>query len=185
MAQWIVDDSNNGDFLTIAEAIAVAAKNDQIIVTGGNDNIHNEVNIVVNQSLTIKSDSDGVTIDGGDTGRVFLVDDGDDLTQLKVKLQDLIITGGNAEDLGGGILNKEKLTVKNSLVTGNTAQLRGGGIYNLDGELKLKNSVITDNTAVQASGGGISNTGKLKVQNSTIENNFASAGGGASTPKRC
>ena len=40
MTKWIVDDSNNGDFRTIAEAIAAADKGDEIIVTGGDDNIH-------------------------------------------------------------------------------------------------------------------------------------------------
>ena len=178
MTKWIVDDSNNGDFRTIAEAIAAAEKGDEIIVTGGDDNIHNEADIVINKELVIKSDSNGATIDAQGVDRVFLIDDGDDTTQLKVELKDLIITGGNAEDLGGGILNSEKLTVKNTIVTGNTAQLRGGGIYNLDGELKVKDSVISENISVTASGGGISNTGKLKVENSIIENNSASAGGG-------
>ena len=137
MTTWIVDDNNNGDFLTIAEAIAAASAGDKIIVTGGDDNIHNEADIVVDKKLTIKSDSDGATIDAQGNGRVFLIDDGDETTQLKVKIKDLTITGGNAADVGGGILNLEKLTVKDSIITGNAAQLRGGGIFNADGELKV------------------------------------------------
>ncbi|MGK7897371.1 MAG: hypothetical protein AB4372_28065, partial [Xenococcus sp. (in: cyanobacteria)] len=177
MATLIVDDSNNGNFLTIAKAIAAASEGDKIIVTGGDDNIHNEANIVVNKELTIKSDSDGATIDALGAGRVFVIDDGDETTKLEVKLKDLTITGGNAADVGGGILNLEKLTLKDSSIMGNAAQLRGGGIFNV-GELRVKDSVISENLAVQASGGGISNVGKLTVKDSIIENNFASAGGG-------
>jgi hypothetical protein len=188
MTTWIVDDSNNGngDFSTIAEAIANAAAGDKIIVTGGDDNIHNEANITVDKELTIKSDFDGVTIDAQGAGRVFLIDDNNDETQLKVKFKGLTITGGSAvgdgenqEDLlGGGILNKEQLTVKYSTITENTAQLRGGGIYNDGGQLIVEHSVISKNISEEASGGGISNTGNLEVNYSIIENNDASAGGG-------
>ena len=52
MTTWIVDDSNNGDFSTIAEAVAAATEGDKIVVTGGDDNIHNEANIVVNKTKT-------------------------------------------------------------------------------------------------------------------------------------
>ena len=126
MTTWIVDDSNNGDFLTIAEAIAAASMGDKIIVTGGDDNIHEEANIVVNKELTIKSDSNGATIDAQGAGRVFLIDDGDETTKLEVKLKDLTITGGvvGSDDpeaqqfqIGAGILNLEKLTVKDSIIT--------------------------------------------------------------------
>ncbi|MDJ0660694.1 MAG: hypothetical protein QNJ42_14580 [Crocosphaera sp.] len=178
MADWLVDDSGNGDFLTIAEAIAAAEKGDKIIVTGGDDNLHQEANILIDKKLTIKSDSDGATIDAQGIDRVFLIDDGDVDSQVDVKLEGLAITGGNTEDIGGAILNKEKLTIKDSIITGNTATIRGGGIYNMDGELKIENSIIKENTALRSSGGGISNTGKLEVKDSVIENNFASAGGG-------
>ncbi len=178
MTNWLVDDSGNGDFLTIAEAIAAADTGDKIIVTGGEDNLHQEANILIDKKLTIQSDSDGVTLDAQGIDRVFLIDDGNVDSQLDVKLQGLTITGGNTEDVGGAILNKEKLTIKDSIITGNTAQIRGGGIYNMDGELKIENSIIKENTALKSSGGGISNTGKLEVKDSVIDNNFASAGGG-------
>ncbi|MGK7956510.1 MAG: hypothetical protein AB4063_14865 [Crocosphaera sp.] len=178
MTRWLVDDSGNGDFLTIAEAIAKAEKGDTIIVTGGEDNLHHEADIIVNKSLTIMSDLDGATIDAQGVDRVFLVDDGNVKSQIDVKLKNLTITGGNTQDIGGGILNKESLTINNSIITDNTAQIRGGGIYNMDGELKIYNSTIRENTAVEASGGGISNTGKLEIIYSVIDNNFASAGGG-------
>ncbi|MDJ0510927.1 MAG: hypothetical protein QNJ64_16980 [Crocosphaera sp.] len=176
MAKLFVD--GNGDFLSIAEAIAAAKEGDNIIVTGGEDNLHQEANIIIDKSVTIQSDSDGATIDAQGRERVFLIDDGDATSQLNVQLEDLTLTGGNSKDIGGAILNKENLTVNNSIITGNTAQLRGGGIYNLDGELKIYSSTIRDNTAVKASGGGISNTGKLEIKYSAIHNNSASAGGG-------
>ncbi|MGK7940010.1 MAG: hypothetical protein AB4062_07635 [Crocosphaera sp.] len=178
MTKLFVDDSGNGDFLTIAEAIAHSGEGNKIIVTGGEDNRHQEANIIINKSVTIQSDSDGATIDAQGRDRVFLVDDGDATSQLNVHLEGLTITGGNTQDIGGGILNKESLTIKNSVITDNTAQIRGGGIYNMDGELKIYSSTIRNNTAVQASGGGISNTGKLAIKYSAINNNSASAGGG-------
>ena len=56
MTTWIVDDSNNGDFITIAEAIAAASEGDKIIVTGGDDNIHNEAKFsLITLFLTLSS----------------------------------------------------------------------------------------------------------------------------------
>ena len=137
MTTWLVDDSGNGDFLTIAEAIEAAQTGDNIIVTGGEDNLHHEADIIVNKSLTIQSDSDGATIDAQGIDRVFLINDGDANSQIDVTLERLTITGGNSQNIGGGILNKESLTIRNSVITDNTAQIRGGGIYNMDGELKI------------------------------------------------
>ncbi|MGK7957427.1 MAG: hypothetical protein AB4063_19565 [Crocosphaera sp.] len=178
MGKIFVDDSGNGDFLTIAEAIAVAKRDDNIIVTGGEDNVHQEADIIIDKRVTIQSDSDGATIDAQGKGRVFLIDDGDATSQFNVELKNLTLTGGNSKDIGGAILNKEKLTIKNTVITGNTAQLRGGGIYNDDGNLFIKDSVVKENRALQASGGSISNTGRLEVRDTIIENNIASAGGG-------
>ncbi len=178
MAKLFVDDSGNGDFLTIAEAIAAAKRGDNIIVTGGEDNLHQEANITIDKRVTIQSDSDGATIDAQGLDRVFLIDDGDATSQFNVELKNLTLTGGNSKDIGGAILNKEKLTIKNTVITGNTAQLRGGGIYNDDGSLFIKDSVVKENRALEASGGGISNTGKLEVKDTIIKNNIASAGGG-------
>ena len=176
--KWLVDDNGNGDFLTIAEAIAASDKGDEIIVTGGEDNLHQEANIIINKEIKIKSDSDGATIDAQGRDRIFLVDDGDATSQVKVKLEKLTLMGGNSKDVGGAILNKEELTIKDSVITRNTAQLRGGGIYNAEGKLKVEDSVISENRTIEANGGGISNSAELEVKDSIIENNIASAGGG-------
>ena len=178
MGKFIVDDNNNGDFSTIAEAIAVASKGDEIIVTGGDDNIHNEANIAIDKELKIKSDSNGAIINGDGAGRIFTIDDGDADNLIKVELEKLTITGGISDDIGGAILNNEKLTIKESTITGNTALLRGGGVYNLDGELKVEKSEFSDNIAIERGGGGIFSTGELKVKETTIENSFANGGGG-------
>ncbi|MGK7940940.1 MAG: hypothetical protein AB4062_12490 [Crocosphaera sp.] len=178
MTKWLVDDSGNGDFLTIAEAIAASVEGDKIIVNGGKDNLHQEANILIDKSVTIQSDSDSATIDAQGQGRIFLVDDGNATSQINVNLQGLKLKGGNSQDIGGAILNTENLTIKDTVITDNIAQLRGGGIYNADGKLIIDNSVIKENRTLQASGGGISNTGQLEVTKTTIKNNFASAGGG-------
>ena len=95
MAELFVDDSGNGDFLTIAEAIAVAKRDDKIIVTGGEDNLHKEANITIDKRVTIQSDSDGATIDA--QGQDFIADfmDGQDFLGLSDGLtyEDLTFSG--------------------------------------------------------------------------------------------
>jgi Ca2+-binding RTX toxin-like protein len=182
-ATLTVDDDSNGDYTTLADAIVAANDGDTIIVTGGNDNIHNESNILINKSLTIQGDGNA-TIDADNLGRVFNVDDESYLSVLEVTIDGLTITGGNiSRGSGGGIRNNgENLTVTNSVITGNNA-FQGGGIYTTSyygGSLTVTDSTISGNTA-GGNGGGLAVVGgssNVSVTNSTIQNNQAYQGGG-------
>ncbi len=142
----------------------------------------------IRDDLTINGlGADLLSVDaGGNSFRVFNVDDGDDSSFLEVAIKGLTITGGNTEDFGGGINNSfSSLTVTNSTISGNSAS-RGGGIYNGYGSLTVTNSTISGNTAEVAedkfftgSGGGIYNSySSLTVTNSTISGNTAGEDGG-------
>jgi hypothetical protein len=132
-----------------------------------------------------------LSIDGGKTHRVFSVAAG-----VTAELRGMTVTGGGAEQLGGGIgiMSRGTLTLINSTVSGNTAFYGGGGIHN-EGTLTLTNSTVSGNlihnqgTAMLTNstvsgneaaeeGGGIYNSGTLTLTNSTVSGNEAAEGGG-------
>ena len=181
-----VDDDGNGDFTTLAAAIAVASDGDTIVVTGGADNIHTEANIAVNNSLTIESDGNA-TIDADQQGRVFNIDDGDDTSESEVIISGLIVTGGRVVGNGAGISSVENLTIENSIISGNSSigslgtyeNYDGGGIDSRNANLTILNSQITNNQVIgqeddddDADGGGISiRDGQLMIVESIISQN--------------
>jgi len=176
-----VDDDGNGDFLTIAEAIAQAGESSTITVTGGEDNVHTENDIVINRSISITGDGDA-TIDAASEGRVFNIQDDDASTQQQVTLSGLKITAGS-NDFGGGIFNAESLTLESVTLTNNTSGF-GSGLYNA-GAATIKSSTIANNTGPSGEGafnlgGGIFNAANatLRLENSTVAANEASIGGG-------
>lgn len=94
-------------------------------------------------------------------------------------LENLKITGGKLNDLGGGIYIKSgNLTLKNCVVTKNESSLGGGGIH-FDGEnLIVENSEISRNNGDT---GGIcvaASSVKTKIRDSDIIKNSARSGGG-------
>jgi CSLREA domain-containing protein len=94
-----------------------------------------------------------------------------------VKMEGLILTGGNTPNDGGGIaVHGGALTLDKTEVSGNAAAWWGGGISN-EGTLKLDRSTVSGNTASEG-GGGIANGGMLKLEASTISGNSAQFGGG-------
>ncbi len=127
-------------------------------------------NPIDNIELTL--DGDNHTVDGlGASGvRPFTINIDSDVT-----LQDITVTGGNA-DLGGGISNEGTLTVLDSVVTANTANGVGNGIFNT-GDLTVVGSEISSNTG-GFFGGGIANGGTLNVTLSTIRDNESERGAG-------
>ncbi len=176
-----VDDDGNGDFLTIAEAIAQAGESSTITVTGGEDNVHIENDIVINRSISITGDGD-VTIDATSEGRVFNIQDGDAATQQQVTLSGLKLTAG-ASEFGGGIFNAESLILESVTLANNTSSF-GSGLYNA-GVATIKSSTIANNAGPSGDetfslGGGIFNAAgaTLRLENSTIAANQASIGGG-------
>ncbi len=128
------------------------AKN--LIVTGSAANLLTVRNIAAN-SLT---------------SRVFQINSG-----FTVGLSGMTITGGNTNNVGGGISNGGTLTLTGVHLTNNVGG-GGGGIEN-SGTLTVINSTISNNTVNSSlRGGGIENTGTLTVTNSTISGNRVTSG---------
>jgi len=118
--------------------------------------------------------ADLLTVDGDDLSRVF------DVVGATVLIDDLEITGGNA-DFGGGIRNTGVLSLSSIVLVDNDAT-EGGGIYNT-GTLTVDDSTVSDNAAA-TSGGGIrsSDVGSvLIVTGSLISGNSGTPGGGIYT----
>jgi len=99
----------------------------------------------------------------------------------------LTITGGNANQPGGGVFNNAvTLTLNSSAVTGNTTSADAGGILNRAGTAVLNASRVDHNTS--GSGGGIASgpggenapvTGSsLTLNGSRVDHNTAAEGGG-------
>ncbi|TWT29357.1 hypothetical protein KOR42_55300 [Thalassoglobus neptunius] len=126
--------------------------------------------------------ADLLTIDGNNSSRVFFANSAGDVT-----ISGVTITGGNATNSGGGILNQAgTLTVRDSVVTGNVAGNDGGGLYSqLSGTLHVENSVIQNNNAGSGSGnvgGGIgASSGTLTISDSVVSGNTAYRTGGVFT----
>jgi beta-glucanase (GH16 family) len=125
----------------------------------------------------------GIALNGGGTDRVFVIDQGTDVT-----VSDVTVTNGYGFQLAGGILNNgsltlERVTVTNNLMTTDSGDFwqGGGGIYNGEGAtLNLIDSTVSNNTSGFAGGGVYSffNT-FVSVERSTISNNVAlDVGGG-------
>src|SRR5215467_13950428 len=99
----------------------------------------------------------------------------------------LTITGGNANQPGGGVFNNAgTLTLNSSAVTGNSTSEDAGGILNKAGTAVLNASRVSGNTS--ASGGGIASgpgnaappevTGSsLTLNGSRVDHNTAAEGG--------
>ena len=124
-----------------------------------------------------------LTIDGGNTYRVFNVASG-----VTAAISGLTIAHGNAANYnsGGGIYNYGTLTLTADALTGNNATIGGGGVANY-GTLSVNASTFSGNTAYYE-GGGICNfsSGTLTATNSTFYGNSApnNEGGGIANINR-
>ncbi len=119
-----------------------------------------------------------IGLDG--TDRVFHI-----VNPATVTISGVTIQDGEAEDVGGGILNTSgTLTLTDVIISNNAVTGAGGGIAN-GGRLTLIRSEISGNRAVEGrvkgqsgAGGGIYNIGTLTLGDSTIHRNTATIGGG-------
>ena len=133
-----------------------------------------------NLTLTIKTLSGTATLDANQNSRVIYAKPASGI--LNLTLENLVITGGNASDNGGGIYFSStdgSLTMNGGEISGNKAAA-GGGVYDDSGKFTMTAGTIGGNTAT-GYGGGIyftaSNT--LKISSSaTISGNKAKDGGG-------
>ena len=192
-------DNPGGTGISLREAIVVAnntiASSIVIKLTGGQtydleiDGVGNDVatsgDLDINPgNLTILAVGNGTaTIDANGLDRVFDVLRGATLT-----LENITVTGGVREFVGGGISNNGILTLTNSFVVENSGTF-GGGIYNApSGKVTLIDSVVSGNNA-SSDGGGIFNNsqteslatdllGEIDLIRSTVSNNTADQNGG-------
>ena len=137
-------------------------------------------------SITIMGgESNGTTISGNGTERVFTI--GDTLPRTVI-LENLNISQGNTAESGGGILvfGQTDFTLRNSTISDNTAAINGGGIDIVDSaKVSIENSTISNNTTTLGNGGGVNIANSplvpplvVSVRNSTISGNTAGGTGG-------
>lgn len=94
-------------------------------------------------------------------------------------LENLKITGGKVNDLGGGIyIESGNLTLKNCAVTKNESSNGGGGIHFGGENLIVENSEISGNNGDTGGICVVEDSAKTKIKNSRIKNNVARSGGG-------
>ena len=120
-----------------------------------------------------------ITNNGENCYHVFynVYDGSNRLTTDNSLLDGFTITGGNADDYGGGMYNQSSSpNLTNITFSGNNAS-NGGGLFNLSSYPSLSNSTFEKNQANK--GGGINGTSSSFVLNNVLfKGNKASAGGG-------
>lgn len=115
-----------------------------------------------------------------DRDRIFNVKNGQP-ERITVTIQGLTISGGYAQDKGGGgaILNEDAEVILRAVIIKSNEAAKGtsgGGILN-EGLMTIDNSVIDSNRAAYF-GGGIENHGQMTITHSLVVGNIAIAGGG-------
>ena len=116
---------------------------------------------------TITGPAAGVTISGGGSSRVFLVDGG-----VTASISGLTISGGFNPyfSSGGGLANYGTTTLTGCAIQGNSD---GGGVFNHYGD----NLTLTDCTVSGNTGGGLANEGTVTLTDCTVNGNvFATIG---------
>jgi hypothetical protein len=127
-------DGINGPKATIGNAIGSVNNNGTVYIANGT---YNENNINTNMTI-IGQSRDGTIINGTNTGTVFIVASGVDVT-----LSNLCIANGNNGNAGAGVFNNGNLTLLNSsFVDNNATYMMGGGhggaIYNNYGNVTVE-----------------------------------------------
>lgn len=130
-----------------------------------------------------------VTLSGGGTTRIFLVESEVDLTVQNITLADASVTGprdaGPAPGNSGAAIFRHSasklhvigVTFTNNHSTDTGADIGGGAIYSYGGDTVVTGSTFDGNTA--ASGGAIGNLrSNLAIYNSSFANNQAVTGNG-------
>lgn len=163
---WI--NNTNGPKLSIKNATESVNSGGSVYIARG---IYNETNIPLNTNMTIIGDNQNGTIISGDTGSVFNIASGVNITIINITFTN------ETNDNGGAIINHGYLTVINSCFTYNTASSNGGAIYNDNtGVLTLIANNFTNNTATNF-GGAIYNDGTLNAIYNNFTNNLGGMGG--------
>ncbi|MCH7798723.1 MAG: hypothetical protein IID28_09820 [Planctomycetes bacterium] len=165
---------------TIQAGIIAANPGDEVVVAPGT---YFEAINFVGKAITVRSTDPtdpavvaATIINGGGSGTVVTCTSGEG---SDTALSGLVITGGNAVDGGGGMLNAgSSPTVTNCSFIGNTGA--GGGMYNTDNSSPtVTNCTFSGNTATGFGGGMLSEgSSSPTVINCTFSGNTAPGGGG-------
>ncbi|MBY0280167.1 right-handed parallel beta-helix repeat-containing protein, partial [Candidatus Binatia bacterium] len=130
--------------------------------------------LCISGRITIRGQQNAasVVIDGGGTGRVFVVGNDAPARIEQVTIRGGAQLGGSLYGGGGGINNAGDLTLVDAIVTANFARGGGGGIYN-SGTLHIHRSRIVHNTAANAGGGVVSDSFNIPVDASITDSTIA------------
>jgi predicted outer membrane repeat protein len=169
---------------TLRQAINDATDDETIgfdsSIHGGTITLSSQLTIDKDLTIALKSPFDTMTISGGDSTRLFYVDDNKSLT-----LRNLTLINGQGASSGGAVYNHwGHVTIENCRFEGNNtlAGGSGGALYNNGAvglnTMEVDRSTFTSNWAGQT-GGAIRNGGSLTVTDSTFDENSAVGRGGA------
>ena len=136
-------------------------------------------NVTVDATTTLTGNLNlclgGKTVTMTGTGSVLSITSGKTLNLFDEPGDHGVITGGNTEGNGGGILSHGRLNLYGGTITGNSADT-GGGIASYS-TFNLYGGTITDNSA--DTGGGVSvQDGTMDIYGGSISGNTASYYGG-------
>lgn len=147
-AEIVREGEETQKFQTLREAVTTAQTGDTIrLLTDVTESI------TISGPLTLNLN--GKTLKSAANSRAVNIDIKASAEGKQVTIQNGTITGGNGQQLGGGIfVSGADLTLEDCTVSGNSAQLGGGGIYMTGGaDVQIRGGGICENTAYN--GGGI------------------------------
>ena len=119
--------------------------------------------------------------DDEDTGNVFKITDPDAELTIRDTVGSGMITGGYADDDGGGIFiaNGATCIIESGVICGNRAEADCGGISVDDGKLIMRGGAVINNIADDTAGGiYCDNDGTFEITGATISGNLAENDGG-------
>jgi predicted outer membrane repeat protein len=158
--------SASPSFITFDPAVFTTP---QTITLGGSDlELTN-----TSEPTTITGPAAGITISGGGSSRVFVVE-----TSVTAEIDDVTITGGGASSVGG-ISDNGTLTLTNDIVSHNHSTV-GGALY-VEGQLTATNTTFDSNTS-SGTGGVMFEDGENSestFNGCTFSNNSTTDVGGA------
>ena len=124
------------------------------------------------ETETVTDSVGALTLSGGGTSGVFLIDGG-----VTASISGMTVTDGKAA-VGGGISNYGALTLADCTISGSSATV-GGGFYNgANATATLTNCTVSGNTGTY--GGGLYVYGTITLTNCTVSGNTSLQGGGLS-----
>ncbi len=152
-----------------------------------------DMEITKNLNIDASALPKGITLDGNNAYRHFLVNSGNSLDLHSLTLtraQSYDSNGGaiensgiltlnrctfsdnRANSYGGAIYNSGQLTLRQCTLTGNTARF-GGAVYNVRGSSTLISSTVSGNAAIDSGGAIITIPGGLTLSNTIVAKNSA------------